>query len=396
MVEEILPDRSSVEEIEGKSPIIKIKTCFKWKGKNPSGILRMEVSLFSGFEPTSLPPLLMNLEQTTTEMLHGYYDNNMWFVFANVSSGCPVCVQYSIRSAFVISSIRPSYARIFPVAREDLAADTFFHTQMGSSLLKDITDDDLITWFNKNETSSGDSVFKEGANCQKIFKLDKETTTAAPIESTTDFDHVNTNTPHPSSIENPDVVTYTINVDSGSLNNLGLKETTTRNFAHTSTTPLPTTEKILATEHAPTTEKILTLIVENQEDDIQKLSRQKNVSPPLDNVIVTKRENILHKENKTSSANKSVIAKQNSKTNKEVDVSYPSKHVNTKKIELPLKYLDTKDRDDNEPETFSPENKNDKYLLLDKEQLWGLLKEVVNDVINKKTSFRNTNGKTLS
>lgn len=353
----------------------------------------MEISLFSGFEPTSLPPLLMNLEQTTTEMLHGYYDNNMWFVFANVSSGCPVCVQYSIRSAFVISSIRPSYARIFPVAREDLAADTFFHTQMGSSLLKDITDDDLITWFNKNETSSGDSVFKEGARCQKIFKIDKETTTVVPVEFTTDLNHVNTNTPHPSSIENPDVVTYTINVDSGSLNNFDLKETTAKTTTHTtSTTPSPTTERILATEHAPTTDKILTLIVENQEDDIQKLSMQKNISPPLDNVIVTKRENVLHKENKTSGANKSVIAK----SKKEVDVSYPSKHVNTKKIELPLKYLDSKDRDDNEPETFSPENKNDKYLLLDKEQLWGLLKEVVNDEINKKTNFRNTNGKTLS
>lgn len=202
----------------------------------------MEVTLFSGFELNSIPPLLLNPQ--VTNMLHGFYDNNLWFIFANVTRNCLVCVQYSIRSGFIVASIRPAYARIYPVGREDLGADTFFHTPAGSSLLRDITEDDLFTWFRHN----GSGLIKE----------------------------------------------------------------------------------------------------------------QENVE--------------------TSTVKAEITVRSAEKT-----ISTTTKHVNTKKQEIPSKYLKNDEVKDEEiAATFAPEIKNDRYLLLDKEQLWGMLKEVINDEINKK------------
>lgn len=52
---------------------------------------------------------------------------------------------------FVLSSLRPAFASIYPATRPDLAAEIFFHTKPGSPLLKGITEDDLITWFGKTD-----------------------------------------------------------------------------------------------------------------------------------------------------------------------------------------------------------------------------------------------------
>lgn len=262
--------------------MVKIKTCFKWKGANSSGILRMEVTLFSGFELNSIPPLLLNPQVNMTEMLHGFYDNNLWFVFANVTSDCPVCVQYSVRSGFVISSIRPAYARIYPVSREDLAADTFFHTPVGSSLLRDITEDDLFTWF-KHNGSSNKNLLNECLSSTEASSNQVNTNTQNPTEPT---------------------VTQSTKIDE------------------------------ITTVVNPTT-------VTNQK--------------------------ILHRV----------------KLNKEQTFTTP-KHVNTKKQDVPSKYLQNENKEEELPATFAPEIKNDRYVLLDKEQLWGMLKEVVNDEINKK------------
>lgn len=234
----------------------------------------MEVKLFSGFELNSIPLLLLNPQINMTEMMHGFYDNNLWFVFANVTSNCPVCVQYSVRSGFVISSIRPAYARIYPVSREDLAADTFFHTPIGSSLLKDITEDDLFTWFRHNRSGS----------------LLKECSTEANSHQ------INTNTPKP------------------------VEQTT----IHPTLFEEITTVKPTAT--------------------IQK---------PLNRIKLNKQQMFI-----------------------------TAKHVNTKKQDIPSKYLQKENKEISA--TFAPEIKNDRYVLLDKEQLWGMLKEVVNDEINKK------------
>ncbi|KAF2885262.1 hypothetical protein ILUMI_20928 [Ignelater luminosus] len=62
----------------------------------------------------------------------------------------------------------------------------------------------------------------------------------------------------------------------------------------------------------------------------------------------------------------------------------PPRHINTEKHELPIKYLPSQKDDDEPPVTFAPEIKNDRYLLLDKEELWGMLREAVSDEINKK------------
>lgn len=329
VVQEIQPDHSSVEEIEGKSPIVKMKTCFKWKGANASGILRMEVTLFSGFEPTSMPPLLLNPQVNMTEMLHGFHDNNLWFVFANVSSDCPVCVQYSIRSGFIISAIRPAYARIYPVTREDLAADMFFHTPVGSSLLKDITEDDLFTWFRHNGTNVNNESLKEAERC----KLAKTTPTVATTEESSTH-QVNTNTPNPVlKPERVDVVTYTINGDE-SVQNL--------------TTAKPAVEKK------------------------NKLGRAKILAS--DKLLVTK---LLDRPTKKP------VAKPKQK---EIERYTTPKHVNTKKQDVPERFLQS-DEEDEPLATFAPEMKNDRYVLLDKEQLWGMLREVVNDEISKKVKL---------
>lgn len=111
---------------------------FRWKHEKPSGVLRLEVALFSGFELTNTPPILQESGENNIEMQYGYSGNNLWFVFANVSSSCPVCVQYLAKSIFIISSLRPSYAKIYPASRADLAAEIFFHTHLRSNLMKGI------------------------------------------------------------------------------------------------------------------------------------------------------------------------------------------------------------------------------------------------------------------
>lgn len=289
IIEEILPDHSSVEEIEGKLPVIKIKTCFKWKGGEPSGILRMEVTLFSGFELNSIAPLLLYPEvNNMIEMMHGVYNNHLWFIFANVISNCTVCVQYSIKSGYVITSIRPAYAKIYPISREDLAADIFFHTQIGSNLLKDITEDDLFTWFRHNGSGSASLLKREG---QK----------------------------------------YLLNS-----NNNNIRENTNSTPETTPTITNPTIKNV-----------------------------DKNTISP----ILLDQPNTLKKQYTTL---------KHLKVEKEVVTGQP----------YPLLVNQNKDNDENIlTGSFVPETKNDRYLLLDKEQLWGILKEAVNNAhINKRTT----------
>lgn len=71
---------------------------------------------------------------------------------------------YEIRSKFVITSLRPAFAKIYPSTRPDLAVETFFHARPGSPLLRGITDDDFITWFAKTELAS----LKTNANIDNI------------------------------------------------------------------------------------------------------------------------------------------------------------------------------------------------------------------------------------
>ena len=75
-----------------------------------------------------------------------------------MSSRCAVCVHFAARSSFVVSGMRPAFARVYPSARSDLAAETFFHTHRGSSLLAGITEDDIVTWFGRSEDAGQSAV----------------------------------------------------------------------------------------------------------------------------------------------------------------------------------------------------------------------------------------------
>ncbi|CAK1579578.1 unnamed protein product [Parnassius mnemosyne] len=178
IIEEIHPERSSIEDLQGNLPTLIIKTCFKWKGKERSGIIRLESSLFSGYELQSVNPVVLD-GATFADLHYGSRGESVWFVFANISSTCPVCVTYEARSKFVITSLRPAFAKIYPSTRPDLAVETFFHARPGSQLLRGITDDDFITWFDKTEiaslttTASIDNICECGRICSRDYEFRK-------------------------------------------------------------------------------------------------------------------------------------------------------------------------------------------------------------------------------
>lgn len=90
-----------------------------------------------------------------------------------ISSVCPVCVTYQARSSFIITSLRPAFAKVFPSTRPDLAVETFFHARTGSPLLEGITDDDFITWFGKPSfkvNTNVDNICECGRICSKGYK----------------------------------------------------------------------------------------------------------------------------------------------------------------------------------------------------------------------------------
>ncbi|XP_060802317.1 C3 and PZP-like alpha-2-macroglobulin domain-containing protein 8 [Amyelois transitella] len=193
IIEEIRPERSSIEDLQGNLPTLIIKTCFKWKGKERSGILRLESSLFSGYELHSVNPVVLD-GATFADLHYGSRGESVWFVFANISSTCPVCVTYEARSKYIITSLRPAFAKIYPSTRPDLAVETFFHARPGSPLLRGITDDDFITWFDKTElaslktTANIDNICECGRICSRDYEFRKHF-------ETTHVDTTATNTP---------------------------------------------------------------------------------------------------------------------------------------------------------------------------------------------------------
>ncbi|KAI8420732.1 hypothetical protein MSG28_007955 [Choristoneura fumiferana] len=196
IIEEIRPERSSIEDLQGNLPTLIIKSCFRWKSKERSGILRLEASLFSGYELHSVNPVVLD-GATFADLHYGSRGESVWFVFANISSTCPVCVTYETRSKFVITSLRPAFAKIYPSTRPDLAVETFFHARPGSPLLRGITDDDFITWFDKTELASLktnaniDNICECGRICSRDYEFRKandtkndETTTPDNVKHT--------------------------------------------------------------------------------------------------------------------------------------------------------------------------------------------------------------------
>lgn len=118
-------------------------------------------------------------------------------LYLQISSTCPVCVTYEARSKFIINSLRPAFAKIYPSTRPDLAVETFFHARLGSPLLRGITDDDFITWFDKTElaslqsTASIDNICECGRICSRDyeFRRNEENKSENATPSTTKPEH---------------------------------------------------------------------------------------------------------------------------------------------------------------------------------------------------------------
>ncbi|XP_073972114.1 C3 and PZP-like alpha-2-macroglobulin domain-containing protein 8 isoform X4 [Rhodnius prolixus] len=178
---EIMPRRNSIQELEGKLPVINLKVCFKWKSHEVSGVIRIEVHLFSGFEVMSVNP-------NEFEVNYGSRGDRVWFVVSNVTSSCAVCIEFSARSEYIIGRLRPAFARVYPAGRADLAAELFFHTHKGSPLLAETSDDDLITWFGTNRAGESDGLSSDfsdicacGEYCPDAFTTRTSPTTAPQL-----------------------------------------------------------------------------------------------------------------------------------------------------------------------------------------------------------------------
>jgi len=58
----------------------------RWKGEDPSGVLRLEVTLFSGFQLLSVSPFIIDSSGNMADVHHGSRADKIWFVLTNVST----------------------------------------------------------------------------------------------------------------------------------------------------------------------------------------------------------------------------------------------------------------------------------------------------------------------
>lgn len=400
----------------------------------PSGVLRLEVSLFSGFELSSAPPTVIDPKESVAEMLHGCNGDTLWFAFANVTASCPICVQYLARSAHVISSLRPAYARIYPAEREDLSAEMFFHAARTSPLLKGIAEDDLITWFGRTLNAEPESPFDKPCDCaltchlpeaksvesdansttSPVYKMDELSIATYTINVDDDASNSSLDKPIIVATSRPIVALINASQDAGSSNKseshdekkpdkdviilqelhdsrttdvtmntlTDLKESTATSTITTPATAAPILSKLKPRINAHKS-KFTEIEVEINKPMALPVMQMPSSTPsptPTQTQAPTSHEPIENREQKASKL-------------------YVNKNRETQNVPLKMRYLDTNENEnenqaDNEDSgaeegithAFPPENKNDKYVLLDKEKLWGLLKEVVYDEIRKKSS----------
>ncbi|XP_066247468.1 C3 and PZP-like alpha-2-macroglobulin domain-containing protein 8 isoform X2 [Euwallacea similis] len=354
VLEEILPDRSSIEEIEGKLPALKIQTCFKWKGDTPSPILRLEITLFSGYELTSNPPQLVHSFNTKmAEMQHGNYDNKVWFIFANVSTSCPVCVQFTARNVFVISGIRPAFAKISPVSRQDMAAETFFHAQGKKSLLLNaVSDEDQITWFGVDGPSVTPLEVPMGCEINlKPSSTSKPST--APMSTTSDKSEVKFITSVPKRNE--------------------------------SVKPQKTA-KLKKAVAKPKFKKILLGQIQTGKSGLN--SNNATATPHLPSTTTTKpttpptstTESWTHQTTTfpTTVSSKTIPTRVSSVRPKTIP------HVNTEIHRMPEKLIRVKIQGAESDDDVNTKPVESQYVLLNKDSLWDMLKEAVSDDVKRK------------
>ncbi|XP_025832303.1 C3 and PZP-like alpha-2-macroglobulin domain-containing protein 8 [Agrilus planipennis] len=373
VVQEILPGKNSVEEIEGKLPILKIRTCFRWKGPQPSGVIRVEIFLFSGYELTCPNQIVIEPQKYVSLTEYGYNSGNVWFIVGNITDDCLICFQFIASSSTIITSLRPAYARIYPPSREDLASSVFFHAKSGSSLLRGIADDDLITWFGKdafaNRTQADDSVtcMKDCNSCQaKVTK-----------SITADKENATEDVPKEILPASPEETEYPIHVNQKSINVM-IEDMEDRS------------ENISSHCENREVDFVTTSSLNGTSTDESDLNNNKNVSSAVSSTITSiiessSLDNDIDRQESTESTDSLPKNETLTDHHQQSAQTYVPKHVNTKISDVSLKYLQQiDDQPDTSERDFDPDVKNDRYILLDKKELWGLLKEAVSDQIEEK------------
>lgn len=338
---------------------------YRWKHPTSSGVLRLEISLFSGYELFSINPI----PNSPPNLQHGSQANNLWFVFANVTSNCPICVQYLVRSSYVISSLRPAYARIYPASREDLAAETFFHMfSENSPLVSGITDDDYITWFGKNDTKNITDL-ENYAGCENV---DSKTTTPSPtsIKTTTLPGIFSQKVSLPKKLN--DTKKKNGNSTTGPQNKTVV---TLMSKNRLNITIIPSKKTIVKNKSTNVVTKIqkkialLTLTAQNKTKS--KAAQERTTIPTTTQIPATTTTQINQKSEVSSSS-----------------THEKSKHVNKELHEIPKDNTVLEETSTQETDFLS--NKDSKFLILDKNELWGMLREVVQDEFdNRKTQEEN-------
>ena len=286
-------------------------------------------------------------------MEHGYRSNDAWFVFANVSDGCPVCVQYLARSTFVVSSLRPAFARVFPSAREDLAAETFFHTRAGSNLLRGITDDDIITWFGTNGAEAENGVGDGQCAVNRQKKVNNTTNADINEDVDLDIDKV--------------IIEPAVAPANGSTQTKGNARQITTDIADEIILQVLDVEQSSGKQINRNTHKVLAAQVDEEKSDAVNF-RRKNVENTTEDEQLVQNTKFA----KPTQPNRLIKKSRSSELAVDVNVS-PPKRVNTARRAMPA----TASGEDVPSAKFAPENKDDRYVLLDREVLWDMLREAV-------------------
>ncbi|XP_046982509.1 C3 and PZP-like alpha-2-macroglobulin domain-containing protein 8 [Schistocerca americana] len=161
-------DSSGLRHLEGRPARLSIRVCFRWKSHRPSGVLRLEVRLFSGFQLSSWSgSVLVDSNGTTADVQHGSRADKVWFLMSGVTSQCAVCVQLSAGGVYPVTSSRPALARVYPAERPHVAAHVFFHS---ATLLTAGADDDLLTWFGASQQGG----VQMGSNFSEVCECGQE------------------------------------------------------------------------------------------------------------------------------------------------------------------------------------------------------------------------------
>ncbi|KAJ9599485.1 hypothetical protein L9F63_010017, partial [Diploptera punctata] len=372
--DEAIPGHNSVDELEGKLPVLRLKTCFRWKGETPSGVLRLEVTLFSGFQLLTVSPVVIDNSGNIADIHHGSRADKIWFVLTNVSNTCALCVRYTIHSVFVVGSLRPAFARVYPAGRSDLGAETFFHTHRESPLLEGLTDDDLITWFGK--TGAGQpqlsSNFSEMCECgQTCPDLDDTAT------STNDAD-INDNTPSLiTDMDATNIIVFNKLSETGNVSTLFDNESNT-------------TETNINIQTSTISVTNVTQILNNSEvrigNQTSSESPSKTISEDVShNELIKSNDNLTSKFAKRMDKIDEEIYNKTSSTDVSTGTPQQIRSINKERHHISSEMLPpTLTTEESSPPQHSGLDGSDKLFVLDRDTLWGMLREVVHVELDKK------------